>query len=96
MRYPSLGARGTLTMKLIFGAPKTGEARAHLSRAIEINPMSPHVNYLAAKSLLKNDEYEKAEEFLALAKEGGGAQIFSDFLELEKAIKIKNKGFEEG
>lgn len=78
------------------GMRKTGEARAHLSRAIEINPMSPHVNYLAAKSLLKNDEYEKAEEFLALAKEGGGAQIFSDFLELEKAIKIKNKGFEEG
>ena len=74
------------------GMRKMGEARAHFNRAIELNPQSPHINYFAAKYLLENDEYEKAQDFLAVSKKGGGEQLFSDFLELEKAIKIRNKG----
>ncbi|MGK0366539.1 MAG: tetratricopeptide (TPR) repeat protein, partial [Saprospiraceae bacterium] len=78
------------------GMKKKEEAREHFSRAIELNPKSPHVNYFAAKFLFENNEYEKAEEFLTVSKEGEGEKIFSDFLELEKAIKIKKNGFEEG
>ena len=78
------------------GMRKIVEAREHFARAIELNPKSPHINYFAAKFLLENNEYEKAEDFLIVSKEGGGERLFSDFLELEKAIKIKNNGFEEG
>jgi tetratricopeptide (TPR) repeat protein len=74
------------------GMRKIGEARAHFNRAIELNPKSPHVNYFAAKYLLDNDEYEKAQDFIKVSKEGGGAQLFSDFLELEKAINVRNNG----
>ena len=75
------------------GMRKTGEARTHFTRAIELNPKSPHINYFAAKYLLEDNEYEKAANFIALSKEGGGETLFSDFLELEKAIKIRDNGF---
>ena len=68
------------------------DAREHFARAIELNPKSPQINYFAAKFLLENNEYEKAKDFIALSKEGGGEQLFSDFSELEEAIKIRNLG----
>ena len=78
------------------GMRKVEDAHEHFARAIELNPKSPHINYFAAKFLLENNQYERAEESLSVSRKGGGEKLFSDFLELEKAIKIKNNGFEEG
>jgi len=78
------------------GMRKIEEAHSHFAEAIDLNPKSPRVNYFAAKFLLENNEYEKSAGHFAVAKEGGGERLFSDFLELEKAIKLKNNGFDEG